>query len=42
VLATPVGPERTVDEHDERFVADLVELVLRGVRCRCADISRQA
>ncbi|WP_425826838.1 TetR-like C-terminal domain-containing protein [Streptomyces fractus] len=36
LLATPFGPGRDVDEHDGRFVTDVVDLVLRGARCRCA------
>ncbi|WP_159663599.1 TetR/AcrR family transcriptional regulator [Streptomyces mexicanus] len=35
VLATPAGPDRGMDEGDERFLAALVDLVLRGARCRC-------
>ncbi|MFJ3212573.1 TetR-like C-terminal domain-containing protein [Streptomyces flaveolus] len=35
ILATPAGPDRGMDERDERFLADLVDLVLRGASCRC-------
>ncbi|MGI5133491.1 hypothetical protein [Streptomyces sp. CA-106110] len=34
-LATPSGPDRESDARGERFTLCLVDLVLRGARCRC-------